>query len=303
MSLPALAPAPVTVPAELQLAAITEANRPAQMPLVTWIAEILSLSPAVTHLLVRGSLASGTADRLSDVDFVVGIDDAALPAFTAALDDLMATATGALLPGWPDSIVADLGGLGFVFLIPHDGKLQQLDLYLAPASAIPAIRRQVTCAALLDRAPAPTSEAERRRAEAFVDKRSTRAKTCTELLIEHLVLAVLLHKRIQRGQRFVAYAEWHLLHTATKDLIKTALAPASQYWGWYQLREEIAHTPIGRACLADLDTAVTSAAVPTTADVEAALGRVLALVERACPNALSGLTDGITAYRTYRKPA
>ncbi|MFH9400783.1 hypothetical protein ACH4JS_13570 [Streptomyces sp. NPDC017638] len=153
------------------------------------------------------------------------------------------------------------------------------------------------------RAPAPPTDEERRQAAAFVADRATRVKTCTELLIEHLVLAVLLHKRIQRGQRFVAYAEWHLLHTATKDLIKATLAPASRYWGWYQLREEIALTPIGRACLVDLDAAVTSPAVPTTDDVEIALDRVLALVERACPNALDGLSDAITAYRTYRELA
>ncbi len=303
MSTTTLTPAAPTVAAELQLAELAEANRPAQMPLVTKIAEVLSPSPAVTHLMVRGSLAAGTADRLSDVDFVVGVDDAALPVFVTALDDLMAVTTGALLPGWPDSIVTDLGGLGFVFLIPYDGKLQQVDLYLAPASTIPALRRQVTCAAVLDRAPAPPTVEERRRAAAFVAERAARAKTCTELLIEHLVLAVLLHKRIQRGQRFVAYAEWHLLHTATKDLIKAALAPASRYWGWYQLREEIALTPIGRACLADLDAAVTSPAVPTADDVKAAVDRVLRLVERACPNALDGLSDAITAYRTYRELA
>lgn len=288
---------------ELTLAALAEANRPAQIPLVTRIAEALSPSPAVTHLLIRGSLASGTADRLSDVDFAVGIDDAALPAFVTALDDLMTMTTGALLPGWPDSIVTDLGGLGFVYLIPHDGKLQQVDLYLAPASAIPALRREVTCAAVLERVSAlPTGE-DRRRAAAFVAERTARPRTCTELLIEHLVLAVLLHKRIQRGQRFIAYAEWHLLHTATKDLIKAALAPASRYWGWYQLREEIALTPIGRACLADLDEAVTSPAVPVADDIERALDRVLALVERACPQALDGLSDALTAYRTYRELA
>lgn len=283
----------------LHLAELTRANQPAQLPLVTRIAELLSASAAVTHLLVRGSLASGTADRLSDVDFVVGVGDAALPAFAGALDDLMTVKAGALLPGWRDSIVADLGGLGFVFLVPHDGKLQQIDLYLAPTSKIPAIRGTVATALLLDRqAPAPDAESAAR-AAAFVAEQATRPKSCTELLIEHLVLAVLLHKRIRRGQRFVAYAEWHLLHAATKNLIKTALAPTSRFWGWYQLREEIALTPIGRACLTDLDAAISSPAVPEVNDVATALDRVLALTTRACPQALDGLGDAVTAYRTY----
>lgn len=281
------------------LAELAEANRPAQLPLVTRIAEILAASPAVTHLLVRGSLASGTADRLSDVDFVVGVHDAHLPAYLTALDDLMSIEAGALLPGWRDSIVADLGGIGMVFLLPHDGKLQQTDLYLAAASKIPAIRRTIATASLLDR-PAPSvSPPQIRRAEGFIAEHTARPKSCTELLIEHLVLAVLLHKRVRRGQRFIAYAEWHLLHTATKDLVKAALAPASRFWGWYRLAEEIALTPIGRECLADLETAVTSPAIPDAADVDAALDRVIGLAERACPTALDGLRDALTAYRTY----
>ncbi|MEV6120545.1 hypothetical protein AB0M23_08460 [Streptomyces sp. NPDC052077] len=286
-------------PAELHLAELTEANQPAQLPLLTRIASLLSASPAVTHLLVRGSLASGTADRLSDVDFVVGVHDRDLPAFTSALNDLMTVAAGALLPGWRDTIVADLGGIGFVFLVQHEGKLQQVDLYIAPVSQITALRGKVGGKMLLQRTSAEITTSQIEQAQTHVAELTTRPRSCTELLIEHLVLAVLLHKRIQRGQRFVAYAEWHLLHTATKDLIKTALAPTSRFWGWYQLREELAPTPIGRACLADLDAAITSPAVPDSADVNAALDRVIALTTRACPNALDGLADALTAYRTY----
>ncbi|MFF4531396.1 hypothetical protein ACFY1P_19240 [Streptomyces sp. NPDC001407] len=288
-----------TAPAELQLVELAEANRPAQLPLLTRICEMLAASPAVTHLLVRGSLASGTADRLSDVDFVVGIHDRDLPPFTQSLDDLMTVAGGALLPGWRDTIVADLGGIGFVFLVQHEGKLQQVDLYLCPASQISLLRRKVAGKLLLERPPAEITTAQITQARTHITETLSRPRSCTELLIEHLVLAVLLHKRIRRGQRFVAYAEWHMLHTATKDLIKAALAPASSFWGWYQLREEIAITPIGRSCLAELDAAITCPAVPTTDDVNAALDRVIQLTQRACPNALDGLTDAITAYRTY----
>ncbi|WP_329089681.1 hypothetical protein [Streptosporangium sp. NBC_01469] len=291
--------APASVSAELRLAQLTEANLPAQLPLLTRIAKILSASTAVTHLLVRGSLASGTADRLSDVDFVLGVHDGALTAFATALDDLMTIEGGALLPGWRDSIVMDLGGVGFVFLVQHEGKLQQVDLYLAPTSQVPAIRRRIPSAVLLEREPSEITTSQIEQAKTYVTEQMNQPRSCTDILIEHLVLVVLLHKRIQRGQRFVAYAEWHLLHTATKDLIKTALAPTSRFWGWYQLREEIALTPIGRTCLTDLDAAITSPAVPDAADVEAALDRVLALTERACPNVLDGLGAALTAYRTY----
>ncbi|MER6395801.1 hypothetical protein ABT263_06985 [Kitasatospora sp. NPDC001603] len=285
----------------LQLAELTHANRPAQLPLLSKLADTLATSPAVTHLMVRGSLAHGTADRLSDVDFVVGVHDAQLPAFVEALNDLMSIEAGALLPGWRDTIVADLGGVGTVFLIPDEGRLHQIDLYLAPASRVPHLQATVATATLLNRQPAPATPEEVAVAERFAADFLDQPRSCTELLIEHLVLAVLLHKRIKRGQRFVAYAEWHRLHTATKDLIKAALAPASPFWGWYQLREEIAVTPIGRACLGDLDAAISGPAVPLATDVDAAIERMLALVERACPEALDGLGDAIAAYRTYQE--
>lgn len=284
----------------LQLAELTRANRPAQLPLLSKLADILATSPAVTHLLLRGSLAHGTADRLSDVDFVVGVHDAQLPAFVEALDDLMSVEAGALLPGWRDTIVADLGGVGLVFLVPDDGRLQQIDLYLVPASRVPDLQASIATASLLDRQPAPAELGEVAVAERFATEFSARPRTCTELVIEHLVLAVLLHKRIKRGQRFVAYSEWHRLHTATKDLIKAALAPSSRFWGWYQLHEEIAVTPIGRACVSDLNAAISGPAVPLAVDVSAAIERMLALVERVCPEALDGLRDAIDAYRTYQ---
>ncbi|MCY0946036.1 hypothetical protein [Streptomyces antarcticus] len=285
----------------LHLAELTHANRPSQLPLLASLADILATSRAVTHLMIRGSLAHGTADRLSDVDFVVGVHDAQLSAFVKALDDVMSIEAGALLPGWRDTIVADLGGIGMVFLIPDDGRLHQIDLYLVPATHVPRLRVTVATASILDREPAPAGPEAVLAAERFAGEFLSRPRTCTELLIEHLVLAVLLHKRIKRGQRFVAYSEWHRLHTATKDLIKAALAPASRFWGWYQLREEIAVTPIGRACLGDLDAAISGPAVPTAPDVVAAIERMLALVERACPEALDGLGDAIAAYRTYQE--
>ncbi len=283
----------------LRLTELTDANRPAQLPLLTTVAEALAASPAVTHLLVRGSLASGTADRLSDVDFVVGVDDAALPAFVTALDDLMAIQAAALLPGWRDSIVADFGGLGFVFLVAHAGSLHQIDLYVAAASTIRGLRNMVATAGLLERPPATSAQDAARKAERFIAAYRRQPRSCRDLLIEHLVLVVLLHKRIRRGQRFLAYAEWHLLHTATKNLIKAALSPASGFWGWYQLREELTLTPIGRACLADLQAAINGPAIPEAADVNAALARVIALTERACPHALDDLRDAVAAYRSY----
>ncbi|MFE2759697.1 nucleotidyltransferase domain-containing protein [Streptomyces halstedii] len=119
------------------------AHRPPQLTVLADLVQALSGIPAVTRLLVRGSLATGTADRLSDVDLVVAVRDERLPALMGSLDAVMSTEFGTLLPGWRDTIVGDLGGAGFVYLLPHDGHLLQLDLYLCPDSAVDALRRRI----------------------------------------------------------------------------------------------------------------------------------------------------------------
>lgn len=87
-------------------------NQPGQFSLLARASDIFMRSAAVTHLSVRGSLANGTADRMSDVDFIVGVRDRDFPGFIRTLDALMATELGALFPGWRDTIVSKMGGLG-----------------------------------------------------------------------------------------------------------------------------------------------------------------------------------------------
>ncbi|MFD5557780.1 hypothetical protein ACFWIA_28565 [Streptomyces sp. NPDC127068] len=46
-----------------------------------------------------------------------------------SLDAMMATTFGILLPGWRDTIVGNLGGAGFVYLLPvalHGGSVYDL---------------------------------------------------------------------------------------------------------------------------------------------------------------------------------
>ena len=51
---------------------------------------------------MRGSLASGTADRMSDIDFVIAVKDQHFIQFTKALDILMTVEASAIMPGWRD---------------------------------------------------------------------------------------------------------------------------------------------------------------------------------------------------------
>src|SRR5258708_4322406 len=82
---------------------------PGQFRLLADASALLASSPAVTHLSVRGSLAVGNADRMSDIDFIIGVVDTEFAAFASVLDALLSTELGAIFPGWHDSIVRDLG--------------------------------------------------------------------------------------------------------------------------------------------------------------------------------------------------
>ncbi len=277
---------------------LARANRPDQFGLLERATDLFTASPAVTHLLVRGSLASGTADRLSDVDFVVGVDDPSFPEFVSVLDALVSADLGGILPGWRDTIVGDMGGLGYVYLVGWAGHLQQVDLYVVPASQVGRVHKHTVARPIFVQ-DADTAYEPDPRVAPFVARTLADPRSCAELLIETLVVGYLMRKRITRGQEFIAYSEAHLFNTAAKNLIKTALAPTSRYYGWYQLREEIGSTPIGKECLRDLAALISAPAIPTAETLAQGLDRVVAIAERAAPEAVESLRPAIDAYRYY----
>lgn len=273
-------------------------NRPEQFGLLDRTLEVLTESQAVTHLLVRGSLASGTADRLSDVDFIVGVDDGSFAEFVSVLDALVATDLGGIMPGWRDTIVGEMGGLGFVYLVTWAGKLQQIDLYVLPASKVSSVGQRANARTMFVRQTELSSAPEPAVSD-FVARTLAAPRSCRHLLIEALVVGYLVRKRIARGQDFIAYSEWHLFTTAAKNLIKAALAPQSRYYGWYHLREEVGSTPIGKQCLRDLSALISVPAIPTVATLADGIERVVAIATRAAPEAVDSLGSAIDAYRHY----
>ncbi|MBO3737996.1 hypothetical protein [Actinoplanes flavus] len=277
---------------------VAAVNLPRQFGLLQKAIGVISRSQAVHSLHVRGSLAAGTADRLSDLDFIVAVHDPSFGPFLRIIDTLMSTELGALLPGWRDTIVARMGGLGYVFLVPHEGALHQIDLYAVPVSRLDTVLARTKAM------PVYQAEGEHRgrnsqQVDWLINSTLDRPCTAQELLVEILVLGHMIDKRIARGQRYVAYAEMFALHTAAKNLIKTALAPGSAFYGWYHLVEEIGATPIGRQCLADLDRLISGQPVPDAYDLTAALTITLELGERAVPEAVAALRPAITAYWHY----
>ncbi len=277
---------------------VAAVNLPRQFGLLEKAIEVIRRSSAVHSLHVRGSLAAGTADRLSDLDFIVAVHDPSFGPFIRVIDTLMSAELGALLPGWRDTIVARMGGLGYVFLVPHEGTLHQIDLYAVPVSRLDTVLAR-TKAMPVYQADGERCQRHSQQVEWLINSTLERPYTAQELLVEILVLGHMIHKRIARGQRYVAYAEMFALNTAAKNLVKTALAPGSAFYGWYQLAEEIGTTPIGRRCLADLDRLIGGNPIPESGDLTAALSIALELAERAAPDAVAGLRPAITAYWHY----
>ncbi|MGW1674556.1 nucleotidyltransferase domain-containing protein [Streptomyces sp. NPDC002324] len=282
---------------------LAHAHRPAQLAVLGDLAEVLQAAPAVTHLLVRGSLATGTADRLSDVDLVVAVRDETLPALMTSLDALMSTAFGTLLPGWRDTIVGDLGGAGYVYLLPHGGHLLQLDLYLCPTSAVGALRRRIG-PRLLWQGPGAEDATDvdtRVRTAQELSRAAQTPADCGQLIVQALVLHAMLRKRLARGQQYIAYGLLHDLNVTLREVIRTALVPHSRHHGWYHLPDEVGRTATGRECLAELTDALTGPPVPTVAQADEALERIVRLARRIAPHAVGALADEITAYRAYQQ--
>ncbi|MFJ5850814.1 nucleotidyltransferase domain-containing protein [Streptomyces sp. NPDC092903] len=294
-----------TPPAQLSpLEELAYAHRPPQLTVLADLVQTLSGVPAVTQLMVRGSLATGTADRLSDVDLVVAVQDEQLLALLESLDSVMSTEFGALLPGWRDTIVGDLGGAGFVYLLPHDGHLLQLDLYLCPDSKADALRRRIGPRLLwqqtrADTGPDPSAEV-RTLTEAELARTAAVPASCSTLLVQAMVLHAMLRKRAMRGQEYIAYGLLHQLHETCRDMIRTALVPHSRHHGWYHLPDEVGRTTIGRECLAELTDALSGPPVPTVAQADQALERIVRLTGQIAPHAVTTLSDEITAYRSYQ---
>jgi predicted nucleotidyltransferase len=279
---------------------IAVANRPPQFSVMEQLTDLFSRSQAVTHLLVRGSLASGTADRMSDIDFVIAVKDQHFIQFTKALDILMTVEASAIMPGWRDTIVRRMGGIGYVYLAVINGGLLQIDIYVVPESIAPSVQR-TTGASLLygSLANETASDPPEAALNAYIEAQLDQPASCEDLITEILILVFMMRKRIKRGDSFVVYAEVFQLMCAVKDLIRTALAPTSRYWGWYSLHEDLQYTEVGRYCLEEL-TALISQPLPlSTEHLTSIYQRIMAVIRAVAPESLGKLDLAVAAYANY----
>lgn len=279
---------------------LARASQPPQFALMDRLAQLFAEGACVTSLLVRGSLATGRADRLSDVDFVIGVRDADFVPFVRALDAFMAVEAGAILPGWRDTIVRRMGGLGYVYLTASGGRLHQVDIYAVPGSLIPAVQEKTDARLLYGDASARAGpEGVNKTVAAFVDSELERPQGCSDNFIETLILIQMIHKRIRRGQYFAAYGETYLLMNAVKNYIKAVLVPTSSHWGWYHLEEDLGSTATGTACLSDLADLISSPPVRSVERLEHMFQRIEGIIRRSGAEDLASLAPALAAYKHY----
>jgi hypothetical protein len=101
----------------------------------------------------------------------------------------------------------------------------------------------------------------------------------------------------------VVYGEFFQLTCAVKELIRTALAPTSRFWGWYSLHEDLQYTEIGRYCLEEL-TALISQPLPLSTDhLVSIYKRIMAVIRAVAPEPLGKLDLAVAAYANYLETA
>lgn len=281
---------------------LTRVNQPQQIEFLEIVAGTLEKSPVVSHLLVRGSIAAGRADRSSDVDLVIGVQSRAIESFLTILDSIISIELGSLFPGWYDVLAPNLGGWGFVYLVPFKGVLYELDLYVVSEATIPSI---IDIGALQIHVKSGSTQS-------CKDDFSTTAKNidlkkiitsdpAQNLVIETLSLLHMMSKRIIRQQWFIVYGLSYLISDAMRRFIKHNLIPNSKHWGWYHLEDELVIDPRGRKCLHELSVLISSLSVPDHTNVEALFTSIMKIISIANPELYSDLKLEIEAYKYYLK--
>ena len=203
---------------------------------------IFSSQPSLHSAYIRGSIASNSYDRSSDVDLVLIINDDSYSLTVDSLDAIIQQHFCVTRPGWLDKIVPDFGGLGYVYLVSFENKIYQLDLYLLPLSQINSIRRIPKATLVFSQEatlPSAISQNMTEEVTRYIDDKKQSRDTILSLGDEIIVLSFLLKKRIKRQQLFLNASETHMLAVCLRNLMRLTWEPHLLDFGWYHFLEAI----------------------------------------------------------------
>lgn len=182
---------------------------PSQFKILENLLEVFSREKALRFAFVRGSVARNDYDRASDVDLVIGIDDLLFEPFVNSLNFLMEEHFNPLMPGWSDKIVPNFGGLGYVYLIPENGVIFQVDLYVVPTTkfeSVKAIPRAKQVYGKTDQDNVLVDAIQIEKNEKFISQIRSVEQDTEFYIIEILILVFLILKRIKRDQQLLNYS-------------------------------------------------------------------------------------------------
>lgn len=213
------------------------AQPPVQFVYLEKLLTIFSLSPKLHSAFVRGSIARNDYDRVSDIDLVLAFEPDAFESAVESLDTIMQQSFSTLFAGWLDRIVPDFGGLGYVYLIQAGERILQVDLYLIPSNRLNKLLNVRGVTRVYESKDTNFLNSDFKCKDEYIRSKISAPVTQESILVELVVLAHLLKKRIKRGQTLLNHSETVMLHRAFRDLIRIKLDPAYFGYGWYHFSE------------------------------------------------------------------
>ncbi len=215
---------------------------PAHFVILDELLGIFSSQSYLHSAYIRGSIASNSYDRSSDVDLVLMINDDSYILTVDSLDAIIEQHFSVIRPGWLDKIVPNFGGLGYVYLVSFENKIYQLDLYLLPLSQVDSIRRIPKATLVFSQDAKPASLNNQNMAEEvskYIEDKKQSRESIMALGDEIIVLSFLIKKRIKRQQFFLNASETYMLATCLRKLMRLTWEPHLLDFGWYHFLESI----------------------------------------------------------------
>lgn len=183
---------------------------------------------------IRGSMARGEADPFSDIDLLCIVTPENYEHYLNKINKLIAEKYNTVLEPWADTIVKDFGGVGYVHIIDKDGKLFQLDLYVAclghpslerlydlkhKQQVFRAKRKSNLTPSQKQSSDSLSYELNHTEVERVIENHKNVPSSPEETFAELSVLSFMIYKCLKRNDIFVASSEFSMW---MKCLIKLA---------------------------------------------------------------------------------
>lgn len=199
---------------------------------------------------LRGSLSRGDADDMSDIDFLCVVSPEHYTNYIECVNKVIHEKYNVIGEPWADPIVKDFGGMGFVYLIQIDDQIHQLDLYISALGSpglvnldkLPA-KQQIFQSKTDKTLPIDNKDSYIRAQYALnaneitqtINQRQTSPNTPESIFNELGMLSFMIHKGLQRGEKFVVGDEFNMWKKTFIKLMRIKFDPDLIDYGFYHV--------------------------------------------------------------------